>query len=136
MDPWIDYFFSRFKPFISLFVITGISVSASTLDLSELSPLSFIACFLFLFLVVFLLRLNNDVRDIAKDEIAHPTRPLPSGNVGKKDCLFIIKYLKVFLVTLFVLLFISTPLKTKFMLILTGGYLWLMLNDFYAHGFL
>lgn len=131
MELWIKYFIERFRPLHSLTVIVGIALSAVILDHHRFLPLTYMFSSFILFYVAFLLRLNNDIVDFDKDKIAHPARALPRKLIRKKEAEKALAYFKYGLLPLGALVFIFYGGNARTLLLLTAGYLWLILHNFY-----
>lgn len=132
MHPWAKYFLERYNPLFSIVVIIGISLSGVLLNRSYFQPLPFVISCLALFYSTFLLRLRGDIKDLERDRIAFPNRPLPRGLISKKEAEEALYYLKLGLVVFFAVLFIFSYANTRLALLLASLYLWLLLQDFYA----
>jgi len=117
-------------------VIIGFALTGTILDGNMFTPFPFVVSCLVIFYMAFLLRLKNDFQDFDKDSIAFPERALPRGVLSKKEAEHAIHYLQYGLFGYFAVILIFYPAFTRLMLLLTGGYLWLILHNFYAEKWL
>src|SRR5687768_1568054 len=78
---WLTLLRERAPPPALAFVGLAQSLSASALVRSELAPLWIVISTIGIVGLLVLLRLMDEVKDVAKDRVAHPDRPLPRGLV-------------------------------------------------------
>jgi hypothetical protein len=131
MDRWTTYFFERFNPILSLIVIIGIATSCAIIGRTPLSPDPFIASCLVWFFLALLFRMRNDLADYDRDRVAHPERPLPRGLIHRNNLQIVISGIQYVLCFVFAGLFIFFGAWSRLFLFVTGGYLWLIHQNFY-----
>ncbi len=131
MKNWFDYFVERFNPLFSFVIIGGIATTGVSLDRNPFLPFPFAVSFFGLFLISFLLRLRNDIEDCDRDKVAHPERPLPQKSLKKKEAEAVAAYLTMGIWIYFFLVLLFFGWTARFFTLLSVGYLWGLLHDFY-----
>ncbi|HEY4832072.1 MAG TPA: UbiA family prenyltransferase, partial [Waddliaceae bacterium] len=115
----------------SLPLIVGYSLSAAWITKGFVELFPFVISSLLVFCITSYLRLKNDFEDFEKDSIAFTDRPLPRGLISRRAAQEVIQYLEYILAGFLGTIFIFYPTETKFIVLLLGGYLWLMGHKFY-----
>jgi hypothetical protein len=125
------YLIERTYPLISLPLVIGYSVSAALITKGYVELFPFVITSLLIFCIMSYFRLKNDIDDFEKDQIAFAERSLPRGMISKRDAQEVMQYLEYILASFLGIILIFYPAKTKALLLLVGGYLWLMKYKFY-----
>lgn len=81
MAGWLTYLIQRSPPATLAVVAGGITLSGVWIGHGSLDATRFALAFAGLFLFMVLARLNDELKDYEKDQVAHPDRPLPRGVV-------------------------------------------------------
>lgn len=131
MNRWITFLEERFPILWIAFLVCGISLSGLMIAKGELHLMSFVLSFIGIVFYFAMMRLIKEVRDIEKDKIAHPDRPLARGLISKKEA--------VQTIDLLILIFIAYGLIVGILLGAAPGlafltivlYLWLAHKGFY-----
>lgn len=79
-----------------------------------------------------LLRLMDDVKDVSKDRLAHPKRPLPRGLVSVRDAKHAVTGMTLVLVGAAVVLALSNGTVPALWYVASLGWSWLMYREFHA----
>jgi 4-hydroxybenzoate polyprenyltransferase len=136
MGRWLTYQRERFPLATYLLLSVGMGAQATviateTLTLSLVIPASLMPLLFFA-----VLRLMDEVKDVAKDRIAHPERPLARGLIPVEEARRTILLGLGLMVFLAVLLFnLFGPMPGLFYAC-TTLYLWLMYKEFYVGAWL
>lgn len=130
MDRWITYIKERFPLGTFFALVAGISLSGIYLYQKEFQWIPFIISFIGILMFFALLRLMDEVKDIDKDRIANPDRPLPRGLITKKEALQAINLFQIilFIYCLFILVFLQSIAAISYAVV--ALYLWLMYKEF------
>ena len=132
MARWLTYLKERFPIPVYLLLVGGISLSTQLYGGGSLSPLAIAASVVGLFLFFAELRLMDEYKDYEKDVIAHPTRPLPRGVLGREEVRRVIHALSLGMLAFaaFVALVVNPTAGALYGLV--TAYLWLMYKEFYV----
>lgn len=131
MDRWFSFFFERFHPITTLVVISGISTSATIFNYNPFDPVVFMASCMVWFFLSFYFRLNNDLADLQVDKVAHSDRPLPRGIIHPQEAQVVLKAIQLILVFLGVGIFLYFDAWSRLLVLINGGYFWLIRQKFY-----
>lgn len=132
MSPWITYFKER-SPIVPLLVMSvGIGLSGEALAHHKPEALPTVASIFALMLFFFLARLMDEKKDFAKDQIAHPQRPLPRGLLTVAQVERAIGGVAIFALAMSVVFGALFGLAAGALYAVTTAYLWLMYREFYV----
>lgn len=131
MDRWFSYFFERFNPIFTLVVISGISTSATIFNDNLFDPIVFMASSMVWFFMSYYFRLHNDLEDLQVDKVAHPDRPLPREIIQPQEAQIVLKATLLILVFLGVGIFLYFDAWSRLLVLINGGYFWLIRQNFY-----
>lgn len=130
MDRWLKYFTERFSFISSAALISGIILSATYLKGRDFHFLPFTLSFIGIIFVWALACLMDDVKDLEKDRIAYPNRPLPKGLITKQEAVHLIDTMRIVLFVYGLLLWILLSASATLAYLVVVAYFWLMERDF------
>lgn len=136
MNPWLTYIKERFFLPTLIVLVVGISLSGIFLHDHSFKLLPFILSFTGLFFFFALMRLIDDVKDLEKDRIAHPERPLPRGLIKKKTARSMVDQLQMVLFAYSMIVWVLLQETAGLAYACVAIYLWLMDKDFFAGSWL
>ena len=130
MNRWIKFFTERFSLLYSTALVSGIILSGISISGHNFQLLPFILSFIGIIFVLALVCLMNDLKDLEKDKIAYPDRPLPKGLIAKKEAILVIDTMRMilFVYSLFLWLLLSSSAALGYLSVV--AYFWLMERDF------
>lgn len=136
MNPWITYIRERFYLPTFIVLVAGISLSGIFLNGNSFRLLPFVLSFIGIFLFFALMRLMDDVKDLEKDRIAHPDRPLPRGLIKKTMAQSMVDRLQIILFAYSMIIWVVLQEVAGLAYACIAIYLWLMYRDFSAKDWL
>ncbi|MBA3814989.1 MAG: hypothetical protein H0X29_00395 [Parachlamydiaceae bacterium] len=136
MNSWVTYVQERFFLPTLIVLVAGISLSGIFLNEGSFSLLPFSLSFIGIFFFFALMRLMDDVKDLEKDRIAHPDRPLARGLIKKPIAQSMVDRLQIFLFAYSLIVWVLLQEVAGFTFLCLAGYLWLMSRDFFAGNWL
>lgn len=131
MGPWLTYLKERFPLPVYVLLVGGMAASGSRLAGAPVISLAFFASFAGLLLFFGVLRLMDELKDYAKDRLAHPERPLPRGLLQRETVRKVILGL-VGLMTVYGAALVWFSVAASALYLFITLYLWLMYQEFYA----
>lgn len=131
MDRWIIYLKERFPLPTYVLLSLGFSISGAYLTQSHWQFKNLIASFIGLMLFFFELRLMDELKDYAKDQVAHPTRPLPRQLISVKEVRHCIHLIILSMLIYGLIIYILLNPYAGILYSLISIYLWLMYREFY-----
>ena len=87
MNRWLQYFKERFPLPTYFLLVSGIVSSGWGVSRAQFQLRAWLTAFIGTLLFFFLLRLMDEVKDLKKDLVAHPERPLPRGLLSFKEAM-------------------------------------------------
>ena len=133
MARWMTYIKERYPLPVYILLVSAISLSGFRL-FGDQSIAYFRVFYVFICLLIFFaeLRLMDELKDLDKDVIAHPDRPLPRGLLTTKEVRSAITLLMLLMLLLaaFGIMFLS--LHSGLLFGFTAFYLLLMYKEFYV----
>lgn len=132
MNRWITYCQERSFLTLTLLVVIGIALSGCLIGEGYFSAFAFIFASLGMVHLGFLLRLDNDLKDLERDRIAFPGRALARGLLAEKEVREMLFFLKGGLVCYFVATFFLFPWVCTFWLIPVAAVVWCLLQGTFS----
>jgi len=136
MAAWLTYLKERFPLPVYLVLVAGFVLSGQLLYGQALEWLPVVLSFIGLLVFFALLRLMDELKDLDKDRIAHPERPLPRGLITSDEAGTVIVAGIIFMLgwSLATALVANTAAAIAFAAV--TAYLWLMYREFYCGAWL
>lgn len=131
INSWILYFYNRLNVSVFLPVAVGCSVSSSLIGNRGIALSSIFVCFVLFSVLFSYLRLKNDLDDLNKDRIAHPSRPFPLGMLSMDSGKRGLKFFQFLLFFIGILLLLFSNNSTRLMVVVNAVYLFAMNRDFF-----
>ena len=131
MNRWLTFFEERFPILWIAILVCGISLSGLTFGKGEFHLLSFVLSFIGIVFYFAMMRLIKEVRDIEKDKIAHPDRPLARGLISKKEAVQTIDLLILVFIAFGLIVWILLQATAGLAFLVIVAYLWLAHKGFY-----
>ena len=110
----------------------GLAASGGAMPGAVWSIPSFLASFAGLLLFFVVLRLMDEYKDVEKDRVANPGRPLPRGVLALDRVRLAILYGMAGMLAYGVFMAALFGVPAGLMYLVVAGYLWLMFREFYA----
>jgi len=132
MDRWLTYFKERFPLPTYFLLVGGISLSGIFLHGDQFLLVPWLTSFVGLMAFFALLRLMDEWKDLQKDQVAHPERPLPRGLLSKVEVTNSIYGGEATLLLYSLVVKITTNSTAGFTFLFIGIYLWLMYREFFS----
>ncbi len=132
MKNWIAYAKERFPIPVYAVLSGGFAFSGLLLFKDNFSWLGFTVSFAGILLFFFELRLMDELKDIDKDVIAHPGRPLPRGLISRKDAHRAVMFILFAMILYAVAAGILLNLPSAISYLAATLYLWLMYKEFFV----
>lgn len=131
MNRWITFFEERFPILWIAVLVCGISLSGLTFGNGEFHLLSFVLSFIGIVFYFAMMRLIKEVRDIEKDKIAHPDRPLARGLISKKEAVQTIDILLLLFIAYGLIVWVLLQATAALAFFAIVFYLWLAHKGFF-----
>lgn len=131
MNRWITLMQERFPILWIALLVAGIALSGIALGQGAMKPLPLILSFIGIAFYFALMWLIVEVRDVEKEKIIHPNRPLARGLISKKEAIQIIDILLILFIAYAFIIWpvLHAPAAIAFLAIVL--YLWLAHKGFY-----
>lgn len=136
MHLWIEYISERFYVPTFAALVAGISLSGIYLNGNVFNPLAFAFSFIGILVFFALKRLIDDVKDVEKDRIAHPTRPLPRGLIKKPAAQAMIFRVLVVMFAFSMIIWVILNNTAGLAYVCMTIFLWLLWKDFFSSDWL
>lgn len=131
MARWTSYIYERFPPLIYGSLALGVALSGANLHSGDVSFLTTALSFIGIWTFLFVLRLSNDINDIAKDRIAFPDRPLPLGTIKMPEAKQLLFLLQLLLFAYSQVLWVLLQGTAALAFLLLACWAWLSDHHFY-----
>jgi 4-hydroxybenzoate polyprenyltransferase len=133
---WLTFIRERFPLPVHLLLCGGFAATGVVLGGGRLQRLPLAVSFVGLLLVFALLRLMDDYKDLEKDRVAHPGRPLPRGLLDVGRVQGVIRASVGFMATWALVAVLLTTQAAGVAYLGVTAYLWLMYREFYLREWL
>ncbi len=131
MNAWLTYLKER-SPLPALtFLSAGIAVSSMAF-VDDFKPWPLLLCVVFTNLIFIQMRLGDELKDLPKDRVVNPQRPLPRGLLLPEAVLRALKAIAAVLVLAGGAIAAMRSLPGGAALAITGIFAWLMYKEFYV----
>lgn len=130
MDRWLTFAKERLQLPVFALLVAGISASGIYIASREFQWIPFFFSFLGIYMLFVLLRLMDEVKDIDKDRIAHPQRPLPRGLIAKHEVVRVIEMTMMVLFAYSLVLWVLISSHAALAYLCVVIYLWMMYKEF------
>lgn len=130
MDRWLTYIKERFPLATFMTLVAGISLSGIYLYKKHLEWIPLIISFIGILMFFALLRLMDEVKDVEKDKIANPERPLPRGLIAKHEAIHVIDISIIFHFCYSLVVWVFTNQIAGLAFACVTFYLWMMYKEF------
>lgn len=131
MNRWIILAQERFPILWIAALVCGISLSGIALGGNKFGILPFALSFIGIAFYFAMMRLIVEVRDVEKDRIAHPERPLARGLISKREAVLMIDLLLMLFVSYGLIVWVLLQATAALLFLTVVIYLWLAHKGFY-----
>jgi len=132
MAAWLTYLKERFPLPVYLLLVSGFVLSGQFLFGEPIEWLPTTLGFVGLFVFFALLRLMDELKDLDKDRIAHPGRPLPRGLITEDEAGRVVVAGVTFMLGWSVAAALLANAVAGVSFFVVTAYLWLMYREFYC----
>jgi 4-hydroxybenzoate polyprenyltransferase len=132
MARWFTFIWERFPPVTYFLLAGGFALSGASIAPGSLDALPLTGVFVAILLLLFELRLMDEVKDYEKDVVAHPGRPLPRGLLSRGEVRRAIQVIFVLQVAFGLALIPCLNAWTGSLFLLSTLYLYLMYKEFFV----
>ena len=132
MAAWLTYLRERFPLPVYLLLVSGLVASGALFSSSRIDWQPATISFVGLMIFFAVLRLMDELKDLEKDKIAHPERPLPRGIITVNQAEQAVSIAAAFMLLWALCSALITNYAAGACYAIVTAYLWLMYREFYC----